>query len=198
MVTTWRRQRISTKPRTERIYINCGIIFNHGKYCSLRNSCRLLYIALASIGLYTFPLFVCLSAESQPNLQTVWSTLKLKELPSFVRVADLKAINFTTGICTHESCINLQPLEEFVARMRFLDVHWVPILRKSLKLNTITRCLTMRAYPSTHLTMSFPMNNFWSLSFDINLLICQVYILNNICYLYELRLCDRVVHCSRV
>ncbi len=37
IVTTWRRQRINTKPRTERIYINCGIIFNHGKYYSLRN-----------------------------------------------------------------------------------------------------------------------------------------------------------------
>ncbi len=37
MVTTWRRQRINTKPRTERIYINCGIIFDHGKYYSLRN-----------------------------------------------------------------------------------------------------------------------------------------------------------------
>ncbi len=39
MVNTWRRQRINTKSRTERIHTKCGIIFNHGKYYSLRNSC---------------------------------------------------------------------------------------------------------------------------------------------------------------
>ncbi len=65
---------------------------------------------------------ICLP-ETQHNLQTVWPILKLKQLPSFVRVADLKAINFTTGICTHDSCVLFQPLEEFVARMRLLDVH---------------------------------------------------------------------------
>ncbi len=40
--------------------------------------------------------------------------------------------------------------------------------------------LTMRANSSTHSTMSFPRNNFWSLSFDMTLLICNVYILNNL------------------
>ncbi len=32
-----RGEGVNTKPKTERIYINCGIIFNHGKYYSLRN-----------------------------------------------------------------------------------------------------------------------------------------------------------------
>ncbi len=40
-------------------------------------------------------------------------------------------------------------------------------------------CLTMRDNSLTHSNMSFPRNNFWSLSFDITLLICNVYILNN-------------------
>ncbi len=71
----------------------------------------------------TFPLFVCLAAESQHYLLKVWSILKLKELPSFVRVAALKAINFTTGIGTHDRCVVLQPRERFVACMRLLDVH---------------------------------------------------------------------------
>ncbi len=51
------------------------------------------------------------------------TTLKLEELPSFIRVADLKAIKLTTGIGTHDSCVVFQPLEEFVACMRLLDVH---------------------------------------------------------------------------
>ncbi len=131
-------------------------------------------------GRKTFPLFVYLAAESHHNLQKVWSTLKLKELPSFVRVADLKAIIWTTGIGTHDRCVVLQPLEEFVARMRLLDVHWVPILRKILKPNAVTMSLTMRANSSTNSTMSFPRNNFWSLSFDITLWIFSVYILNNL------------------
>ncbi len=54
----------------------------------------------------------------EPNLQKAWSTLKLKELPAFVRVADLKVISLTTGIGTHDSCVVLQPLEEIVVRMR--------------------------------------------------------------------------------
>ncbi len=41
-------------------------------------------------GRNTFLLFVCLAAESHHNRQEVWYTLKLKELHSFVRVADLK------------------------------------------------------------------------------------------------------------
>ncbi len=45
------------------------------------------------------------------------------------RLDDLKAIVLTTGIGTHDSCVVFQPLEEFVACMRLLDVHWVPILR---------------------------------------------------------------------
>ncbi len=130
------------------------------------------------------PLFVCLAAESQHNLQKVWFTVKLKELPSFVLEADLKAINFTTGIGTHDSCVVLQPLEEFVAHMRLLDVHWVPILINCLKLNTVTRSLTMRAYSSTHSTMSFPRNSFWNLSFDITLNLFITYLL--------------LTHCSRV
>ncbi len=44
----------------------------------------------------------------------------------------------------------------------------------------LTMSLTMRAYYSTHSTMSFPRNNFWSPSFDITLLICNAYILNNL------------------
>ncbi len=60
-------------------------------------------------------LFVCLAAESQHNLQKVWSALKLKELPAFVHVAGLKVINLTTGIGTHDSGVVLQPLEEFYA-----------------------------------------------------------------------------------
>ncbi len=98
------------------------------------------YILQNGAGRKTFPLFVCLAAELHHNLRKVWSTLKLKELPSFVRVADLKAKNLTTGIGTHDGCVILQPLEQFVARMHLLDVHWVPILRKNLKLNTM--CLT--------------------------------------------------------
>ncbi len=81
------------------------------------------YILQNGFGRKTFPLFVCLAAESQHNLQKVWSTLKLEELPSFIRVADLKAISLTTGIGTHDSCVVFQPLEEFVACMRLLDVH---------------------------------------------------------------------------
>ncbi len=50
------------------------------------------------------------------------TTVKLKDLPSFARVADLKAINLTTAIGTHDSYVVLQPLE-CVARMRLLDVH---------------------------------------------------------------------------
>ncbi len=57
------------------------------------------------------------------NLQKVWSTLKLEELPSFMRVADLKAIKLTTGIGTHDSCVVFQPFEEFVSCMRLLEVH---------------------------------------------------------------------------
>ncbi len=71
----------------------------------------------------TFPLFVCLAAESHHNLQKVWSILKLEELPSFICVADLRAINLTTGIGTLDSCVVLQPLGEFVVCMRLLDVH---------------------------------------------------------------------------
>ncbi len=41
-------------------------------------------------------------------------------------------------------------------------------------------CLTMRTNSLTPSTMSFPRNNFWCLSFDITLLICNVYILNNL------------------
>ncbi len=81
------------------------------------------YILQDGGGRNTFPLFAGLAAKSHHNLQKVWSTLKRKELPSFVRVADLKAINLTTGIGMHDSCVVLQPLEEFVARMRLLDVH---------------------------------------------------------------------------
>ncbi len=99
--------------------------------------------AVIACGRKTFPLFVCLAAKSHHNLQKVWSTLKLEELPSFIRVADLKAIKLTTGIGTHDSCVVFQPLEEFVACMRPLDVHWVPILKKILKLNTVTMSLTM-------------------------------------------------------
>ncbi len=66
--------------------------------------------------------FRYLSAESHHNLQKVWSILKLEELPSFIYVADLKAIKLTTGIGTHDSFV-FQPLEEFVACMRLLDVH---------------------------------------------------------------------------
>ncbi len=40
--------------------------------------------------------------------------------------------------------------------------------------------LTMRVNYSTHSTTSFPRNDFWSLSFDATLLICNVYILNNL------------------
>ncbi len=96
------------------------------------------YILQNGGGRKTLPLFVCLAAKSHHNLQKVWSTLKLEELPSFIRVADLKAINLTNGIGKHDSCVVFQPPEEFVACMRLLDVHWVPILRKILKLNTVT------------------------------------------------------------
>ncbi len=81
------------------------------------------YILQIGCGRKTFPLFVCLAAESHHNLQKVWSTLKLEELPSFIRVADLTAIKVTAGIGTHDSCVVFQPLEEFVACMRLLDVH---------------------------------------------------------------------------
>ncbi len=40
--------------------------------------------------------------------------------------------------------------------------------------------LIMRVYSSTHSTTRFPRNNVWSLSFDITLLISNVYILNNL------------------
>ncbi len=81
------------------------------------------YILQIGCGRKTFPLFVCLAAESQHNPQKVWSALLLEELPSFIRVADLKAIKLTTGIGTHDSCVVFQPLDEFVACMRLLDVH---------------------------------------------------------------------------
>ncbi len=71
----------------------------------------------------TFPLCVCLTAGSHHDVQKVRSTLKLEELPAFVRVSDLKVINLTTGIGTHDSRVVLQPLEEFIARKRLLDVH---------------------------------------------------------------------------
>ncbi len=132
------------------------------------------YILHNGGGRNTFPIFACLAAESHYNPQKIWSTLKLKELPSFVRVADLKDIHLTIGIGTHDSCVVFKPLEEFVARMRLLDVHWVPILRTFFKLNTVTMSLTMRDYSSTRSIMSFPRNSFWSLSFDITLLICNV------------------------
>ncbi len=61
------------------------------------------YILQNGRGRNTFPRFVCLAAESHHNLQKAWSTLKLKQLPSFVRVADLKAQSETTGIGTHDS-----------------------------------------------------------------------------------------------
>ncbi len=86
-----------------------------------------------------------------------------------MRVSDLKAINLTTGIGTHDSYVVLQPLEEFIARMRLLDVHWVPILGNILEHNTVTMSLTINsstnssANSSTHSTVSFPRNNFWSL-----------------------------------
>ncbi len=67
--------------------------------------------------------FVCLAAESHYNLQKVWSTLKPEELPSFIRVADLKAIKITTGIGTHTNCAVFQPYEELVACKRLLDFH---------------------------------------------------------------------------
>ncbi len=101
------------------------------------------YVLQIGCGRKTFPLFVCLATESHHNLLKVWSTLKLEELPSFIRVDDLKAIKLTTGIGTLDSCAVFQPLEEFVAFMHLLDVHWVPILRKLLKLNTVTMSLTM-------------------------------------------------------
>ncbi len=52
----------------------------------------------------------------------------LKKLPYLVRVANLKAINLATGISTHDSCTVLQILEEFIERMRLLNVHLGPIL----------------------------------------------------------------------
>ncbi len=131
-------------------------------------------------GRKTFPPFVCLAAESHHNLQKVWSPLKLKELPAIVRMADLKGINSTTGIGAHDSCVVLQSLEEFVACMRLLDVHLMRILRIFFKLNTVTMNLIMRANFTTHSTMSFPNNNFCVVSFGITILICNVYILNNL------------------
>ncbi len=81
------------------------------------------YILQNGCGRKTVPLFVCLAAESHHNLQKIWFTLKLEELPPFIRAADLKATKLTTGIGTHDSCVVFQPLEEFVAGMRLLDVH---------------------------------------------------------------------------
>ncbi len=75
------------------------------------------YILQNGCGRQIFPLFVCPAAESHHTLQKVWSTLKLEELPSFICVADLKAIKLTTGIGTHDSCVVFQRLEECV------DVH---------------------------------------------------------------------------
>ncbi len=71
------------------------------------------YILQNGCGRNIFSLFVCLAAESHHNLQKVWSIFKLQVLPSFMRVADLKANKFTTGIGTHDSCVVFQPLEEF-------------------------------------------------------------------------------------
>ncbi len=42
--------------------------------------------------------FRYLAAESYHNLQKVLSTLKIKELHAFVRVADLNVINLTTTL----------------------------------------------------------------------------------------------------
>ncbi len=98
-------------------------VFTHSlcKYASSPEP--LTYILQNGCGRKTFPLFVCQAAESHHSLQKVWSTLKLEDLPSFIRVADLKAIKLTTGIGTHDNRVVFQPLEEFVACMRLLDVH---------------------------------------------------------------------------
>ncbi len=79
------------------------------------------YILQIGCGRKIFP--GCLAAESHHNPQKVWSTLELEELPSFIRVAVLKAIKLRTGIGTHDGCVVFQPFEEFVACMRLLEVH---------------------------------------------------------------------------
>ncbi len=81
-----------------------------------------------------------MAPESYHNLQKAWFTPKLKELPSFVLVACLKAMNLTIGIGTHD--ILLKNL------FRLLDGYWLLILSKFLKLNTVNMCLSLRAYSS--------------------------------------------------
>ncbi len=80
-------------------------------------------------------------------------------------MADLKAIKLTTGFGTHDSCVVFQPLEEFVACMRLLDVH----SEKYFK--------TQHRYYESHYAC------------DITLLICNVCILNNLFTTYTNNVC---------
>ncbi len=104
-------------------FLKCSLILFVNVNHTLHHLSHWLIFFQNGCGRKIFLLFVCLAAESQHNLQKVWSTLKLEELSLFIRVADLKAIKLTTGIGTHDSCVVFQPLDEFVACMRLLDVH---------------------------------------------------------------------------
>ncbi len=114
------------------------------------------------------PLVVCQATESHHNLHKVWYTLKLNELPSFVLVADLKDSSLTTDIDMPVSHVVLRPLEEFFALTgRLLSAYRY----------YETHCACLLVNPSA---MTFPRNNFCSLSFHITLLISTAYVLNNL------------------
>ncbi len=117
-------------------------------------------------GRKTFPPFVCLAAESYHNLHKVWSNPKLNRLPSFVLVADVKAISLTTGIGTHDSRAVLQPLEEFVA-----------LIGRPFSAYSEENIETQHHYYESHYAC------------DITPLICNFYILNNVFTTYTNYVC---------
>ncbi len=88
----------------------------------------------------------------------------MKQLPRLdVLVAGLKAITLTIGIGKHVYIFcRLNNLS------RLLDVYWVPILSKLLKLNSVSMSPTMRRY------------SFNSVLFHITILIRNVFVLNNL------------------
>ncbi len=98
-------ERLCDETKLEFAIVCCGV-FTHS-LCKCQPNASSpepsAYILQNGGGRKTFPLFVCLSAEAHHNLQKVWPTRKLQELPSFIRVADLNAIKLTTGIGTHDS-----------------------------------------------------------------------------------------------
>ncbi len=102
------------------------------------------------------------------NLQKVWSTLKLDELPSFVLVADLKVINFATVISTHASqqpcayCFSSRPLWEnsplrSIATNQMLHNLWQDVSNDKSKLKPFYDCVNLPLFlSSVHVLLLCP------------------------------------------